>query len=370
MTSNLLNIKSKQIERQTREQPSCKNRTRRKSYCPVRERIVTEYLFHVDDIERDTKEGQARIQDCAQGHISELADQLEQEGQSTGGCVLWSPDRSRYVAIWGNNRHRGCAVLLARGSSIGELEPGHLWMSLYEDDLADIPMMQAKENNVHPIAQRATMEDNENSMSKMIDAGLLDTKNCRFANMSDVDQRKAVLKMASDCHMPTGGKFRTLWNKVRKSSPAIRRVMRTWDKHEMATYFGSNNDYGICPTKLAGVSEGGEVFELKDGRTLGLYFINAQGTFNHTVLSLAHLKRNINKTADEIVLVCSLNKKKSAQISAARNTVVKKLKEYNLYLQQIGPDERYVDRVMFVPQTAQEQESEMISGKFITDTIL
>ena len=121
-------------------------------------------------------------------------------------------------------------------------------MSLYEDDLADIPMMQAKENNVHPIAQRATMEDNENSMSKMIDAGLLDTKNCRFANMSDVDQRKAVLKMASDCHMPTGRKFLTLWNKVRKSSPAIRRVMRTWDKHEMATYFGSNNDYGICPT--------------------------------------------------------------------------------------------------------------------------
>ena len=92
MTSNLLNIKSKQIERQTREQPSCKNRTRRKSYCPVRERIVTEYLFHVDDIERDTKEGQARIQDCAQGHISELADQLEQEGQghqsSSGMCGI------------------------------------------------------------------------------------------------------------------------------------------------------------------------------------------------------------------------------------------------------------------------------------------
>ena len=368
MTSNLLNIKSKQIERQTSEQPSCRGKKRRKSYCPVRERNVTEYLFHVGDIERDTKEGQARIQDCSQGHISELADQLEQEGQSTGGCVLWSPDRSRYVAIWGNNRHRGCAVLLARGSSIGELEPGHLWMSLYEDDLADIPMMQAKENNVHPIAHRATLADNENSMSKMINAGLLDTKNCKFADMSDVDQRKAVLKMAADCHMPTGRKFPALWNKVRKNSPAIQRVMRTWDKHEMATYFGSNNDYGICPTKLSGVSEGGEVFELKDGRKLGLYFINAQGTFRHTVLSLAHLKRNINQMVDEIVLVCSFNKKKSADILTARSALIKGVRKYNLYLQQIGPNERYVDRIVFVPQTAKEQETEMISGKFIMDT--
>jgi len=364
MTSNLLNIKSKQNSKQ----PSCKGRTRRRTHCPVRERTVTEYLFDSRDIERDTKEGQARIQDCSQGHISELAEQLEQEGQSTGGCVLWSPDRSRYVAIWGNNRHRACAVLFARGSSIGELEPGYLWMSLYEDDLADIPMMQAKENNVHPITHRATTADNENSMSKMINIGLLDTKNCKFADMSDVDQRKAVYQMAAACHMPTGRKFSTLWNKVRKSSPAIRRVMRTWDKHEMATYFGSNNDYGICPTKLSGVSEGGKVFELKDGSAVGLYFVNTQQTFNHTVLSLAHSKRNLNKAADEIVLVCSFNTKKSADILTARNTFINSLRKYNSYLQQIDPSERYVDRVIFVPQTAKEQETEMISGKFIMDT--
>ena len=89
MTSNLLNIKSKQNSKQ----PSCKGRTRRRTHCPVRERTVTEYLFDSRDIERDTKEGQARIQDCSQGHISELAEQLEQEGQSTGGHltahVMW-----------------------------------------------------------------------------------------------------------------------------------------------------------------------------------------------------------------------------------------------------------------------------------------
>jgi hypothetical protein len=37
-------------------------------------------------------------------------------------------------------------------------------------------------------------------------------------------------------------------------------------------------------------------------------------------------------------------------------------------LQQIDPSERYVDRVIFVPQTAKEQETEMISGKFVMDT--
>jgi hypothetical protein len=339
------------------EEPSLKERKWRRRSCPVRGRVVKEYLFHVDEIERDVRKNQPRIQDCSTSKVSELADQMNEYGQLTGGCVLWSPLVEKYLLLWGNTRYRAVCQLQARTDSILEAPAGFIWMSRYEEEKKDIPLYQAKENNVHPVSQRATMGDNVESMMKMIGEGLLDTSQYTFEEMATPEQRKAVNKMAKQCHMPGGGKLKTLWNRLRVKEPSIVRRMRTYDKHSLAklTALHVGPEYGWGPHACDGISQSGEVLIAEDGTRVALYLMTQESTLHAPTLSNTHKKRNIQKLADEIVLVAALNTKVASNIEAARKKVIEDIKKWNASL-KAG---KCIDRVLFVPQTASEQAKEL-----------
>tara|TARA_R110001583_G_scaffold8506_17_gene40643 strand:+ start:165 stop:1223 length:1059 start_codon:yes stop_codon:yes gene_type:complete len=337
-------------------------RNSRTRVCPVRDKRVTEYAFHHSEVHRLIQKSQARIEDSKVNDVATLAEQLETDGQDQGGCVLDEGDR--LLVLWGCTRHRAAERLDKDGKNIKNLARGYLWMSLYEEDVALIPEFQAIENNIHKFAKSATIDDNVQSLENMITNGLLDAADgTKFAYLSDVQQKKQVMDAARRTHMPTS-KHRTLWRKLRQRNRAIQQQMASWEKHQIATYFGSNNDYGFTSEDLEGFTQScAWILEDDSGKKTGVYFI-LNATSLQATLAQCHKKRNIANKVDEIVIIASLNGVNSQGIIQAREKVIAAIKEWNPTVKA----NYVVDRIMFVPQTAAEQQSQLIAGKYIKDT--
>ena len=341
-----------------------KARENRNVYCPVRNKIVTEYLYHHGELMRITRPGQARVEDSKNEDVALLSTQLKDEGQYLGACILVTEEGN--VILWGNTRHRSTVRLSTEGSSIKGIPSGYLWASRYNEPHKLISQYQAIENNIHPHSKLATTSDNVKSLQTMIEDGLLAHDDGRlFSELGDVEMKAQVIAAAKRCHIRSST-HKALWNRVKKSTAAVQEKMRSWEKHELASYFGNNNDYGLSAEKLVNFKQScGWILETTDGRKIGLYFILNTASATAT-LSQCHKKRNINKKVDEIVIVASINGVNSKGITKARAIVIDSIKEWNPTVK----GDITVDRVMFVPQTESEQNTEMISGHFILDTKL
>jgi hypothetical protein len=144
--------------------------------------------------------------------------------------------------------------------------------------------------------------------------------------------------------------------------------MRTWDKTELAIYFGahakSSLGYSaVTKTNCNKETTSGHVFAT-DGKKVGVYFVTKSSEFGGATLANSNWLRNINMKCDEVVVVCSLNDVKGKDINKSRQSVNDKIANWNPSLKR----GKSVDRIVFVPQTENEQNTEFIAGDFIRDT--
>jgi hypothetical protein len=335
----------------------------REGYCPVREMKTTEYQIPLELLRRLPKSNQPRVQDCSETAVIEKAEQMKSsKGQTTGICVIANKTEDYFDLAWGNTRYRGAQVLESRGENIANCEKGHIWTTLYEHSIGDLRVFQAIENNVHDVNERATPEDNLKSILDMIDEG-------RIPNYKDLvqeEQRKKVKELYEKCKMPSH-KFQSLWNQVKKKNKATSRKMRTWDKHEIATYVGNNNDYGITKEQCNSKTTSGDIFDVQiDGKDekLAIYIVSKSSEFGGATLSNTNWNRNIHKHSTKILVAAALNDIKGKDLNKSRDSIIAKIKKWNPSL-TAG---KSVDRIVFVPQTEEEQDNQLIAGDFLKDT--
>ena len=329
----------------------------RDGYDPVRGIGVQEYQIPLDKITRTPKAGQVRLQDCNEGSVIQLADQMAGSmGLKTGICVMKGSDEFRIA--WGNHRYRAAQSLDSQGRKIDNCEKGHIWACMYEpSSLTDLKMLQAKENNIHERAVPATFDDNVSAINDMIRNGHIKD----YEAKDQREQKKEVKALYNKCHMPPKD-FERMWRRIRKTDPATRQKMRTWDKHELSVYFGRNNNYGIKDCDKETTS--GTVFEVdSDDFTgkLGIYLVTKVSEFSGATLSNAHTKRNIAKDCTRIVIVCSLN------TATTPATLEKQRKRAIEFIEKWNPSVtagKSVDEILFVPQSESEQEKQLISGQY------
>jgi|TARA_Y100000310_G_scaffold77303_1_gene73934 hypothetical protein len=332
-------------------------------WCPVREVQLTEYQVPLKLIRRLPKSHQPRVQDCSETAVIEKAEQMKSsKGQSTGICVGVNKGNKIFDLYWGNTRFRGANILESRGEKIHNCDKGFIWASLYEHSSTDLKMYQAIENNVHDVNVRASEEDNVKSILDMISEGKIPN----YKDLEQGEQRTKVKELYKKCKMPDH-KFQTLWNRIKKQDKATSRKMRTWDKNELAIYFGNNNDYGITKDQCNFETKSGDVFILiVDGveKKLSPYFVSKSSEFAGATLANTQWKRNINNLCDEIVIIAALNDKNVENIQKGRQNAIDKIKDWN---PSMG-NKKSVDRIIFVPQIEAEQDEELIAGEYLKDT--
>lgn len=342
---------------------AAKGRKSRRVRCPVRGVTVDEHLFHHSELTRQNKRSQQRLEDSKSNDVATLADQILQNGQEVGICILLEEDGT-YLILWGNTRFKAIQRLASEGVSHDSVGCGEIWVSYYYGNIDEVRKYQAIENNIHQFARPARVEDNVKSICDMIsDGSLNDNKYGKsYNNLTDVEQREVAIDVMKDCHMPRTTK---IWNRVKKSSKLSQSKKRTWEKHEMAAYFGNNNNYGINKNLLVDFNESCErILTADNGKRIGLYMITNACNKGAT-LAQAQYKKNVYNYVDEIVLLVALNPTTSNAMPSIREQLIVAAQQWNK-----SSKVNTVDRMLFVPQTEDEQDNELISGDFALDKVL
>jgi len=306
------------------------------------------------------------LEDSKSNDVATLADQILQNGQEVGICILLEKDGTNLI-LWGNTRYKAIQRLASEGVSC-ELDKdagvGEIWVSYYHDNVDDITLHQAKENNIHQFARPARVQDNVQSICDMISNGYLNSNKYgkSYNNLDDVQQREVAIEKMKECCMPRRTK---VWNGVKKRNKLSRLKKRTWEKERMAAYFGNNNDYGIDKNLLVNFDESCKtILTASNGKRIGLYMIQ-DVYFKYKTLAQAQVKKNVRGHVDEIVLLVTLNSITSAAMLGVRTNLVRDIEDWNNEVKT-----KTIDRVLFVPQTEDEQENEGVSGDWAMDVSL
>jgi hypothetical protein len=344
----------------TKKEQLKRARAKRSRWCPVREKSVTEYLLPLDCITRDVKKSQVRTQDSSSTTVAELRDDIHENGQELGICIGWSKEDGCFVVYWGNTRYRGIIQLqtMDLDSPPKDLEIGYIWASVFQGTDADKLRLQAKENNIHKPATRATVDDNKLVICKMIIHGHLDVDGSKYEELSLEDKKARVRKAAQECSMPMN-KFTSLWNRVKKADPSTIRTFRTWDKEgDMLNYFNSHNPWD------ANVTGSGDVFSYDDNR-IGIYFTSQAQEYAGALLVNSFTKRLINKDCDFVLVVSSFNGSSEKNVSNERCTNAEKVSSWHPEIK----GEKCISEIWCLPQTEREQEDELVSGDFVAKKV-
>lgn len=340
-----------------------RNRKQRRRRCPVRDAMVDEYLFHCSELTRQNKRSQQRLEDSKSNDVATLADQILENGQEVGICILLEKDGTNLI-LWGNTRYKAIQRLASYGASHDSVGCGEIWVSYYYGDIDEIKEHQAKENNIHRFARPARVEDNVKSICDMISNGYLNNNKYgkSYNNLTDVEQRDVAVDKMKDCHMPRTTK---IWNQVKRRNKLTLSKKRTWEKHEMAAYFGNNNNYGINKNLLVDFNESCErILTAGNGKRIGLYMI-PDVSYARLTIAQAQIKKNIKKYVDEIVLLVTLNSTTSDGMVKERTNLIVDIQDWNNEVKT-----KTIDRVLFVPQTENEQRKEFVSGDWAIDVSL
>jgi len=302
------------------------------------------------------------LQDSKSGDVATLADQILKDGQEHGICIL--EEGGINLILWGNTRFKAVQRLASEGESHHSVGCGEIWASYYYGDIDEIKEYQAIENNIHKFARPARVEDNVKSICDMISDGTLNKNKYgkSYNNLTDIQMRDVAIDKMKDCHMPRTTK---IWNRVKKRNKLTLSKKRTWEKNKMAAYFGSNNDYGINKDFLVNFNESCErILAAGDGKRIGLYMI-PDAHFKNLTLAQAQMKKNVTKQVDEIVLLVTLNSTTSDGMVKERVNLIAGVKSWNKEVKT-----NTIDRILFVPQTEDEQENEFVSGDWAVDVSL
>ncbi len=350
--------------------PPLGNYKSKKWNCPVRTiyygRDHREKMYEIplDEIERLTVD-QMRIQDSQDTAVAEKQDDMEQNGQENGVGFVWDPTIQKYRVVWGHTRFRAATATEAQGGTIPGNKAAHIWGYVLDASSAEIEQFKTIENTNFSHAVAATKADVANSVADMIRKGVFGSPS-DFEDLSVDDQRKIIKTWVDTYAKSYGGrKFKGMWNILKKDVKSIAKKMKSWDKTtSLVDWFNKFNPYGLVNPLVPGKEASGTVVDLPDGRRLGIYLSTAFKEFHTNIPANTQWKKNVNREADEIVVVACFNEASAATINAKRAAGEKKLRLWN------GPlPINSVDRLLMPPATELEQQNE-IQTPWIVDVKL
>ena len=342
---------------------SLKNAKTRKKYCTTRARTVDEYQIPLSMVEQD-KLSQNRDTDSAPAQVSELANNLQTMGQTYGICVEEVEGRKYpYAVRWGNTRFRAVNKLEGEDNAMKDCDKGHIWASIYDDSPSELRRLQAKENNLHPPATAANINDNIRSMQDIIKDGLLDGPDLegnfvRYADCPDEEKKRRV-KLEVERTMPpfSSRKFKGFWNKFEKADKSSFQV-QSYDLQEMKNYFIKHNPFGIGSMKDALKVNQNYVFEVeKDAHGVPLpepeniYITFVNGLVNGgAIIQNCYRAKYVEKNACKAYTVVAVHPKKSSELNDDRDKDSEIVKKWNSCL----PKTPFLDGSFYMPQTQPE----------------
>ena len=331
---------------------------RKEQYCVARKKYVTEYQMPLDQISTD-EISQNRDTDSPPGQVSQLANDLNTVGQIKGICVQKVGDI--YYVRWGNTRFRAALSLESVNETIENCKPGHIWVSFYEELPSKIRWFQARENNSHPTATPANIEDNIRSLRSVIADGQLDYAGEKYIDCDNKEKRKRVLKAVKDI-MPTwaGQKFKTLWKRFEKQTKSTFQV-HSYDLKDMKYYFVKHNNYGITDLNQALKINNHYVFEVyKDingnpcsKKLLYVGFANGYVWKGATIQSCWKAKY-VTYNCDEAIIIVATDAATSKSLESQRKQDCQWPQKWN---DSVNSDQKYVDATFYLPQTIVEKAS-------------
>ena len=354
--SNVVNLKQPPVW-------ELENAKTRKEYCSTRGRAVDVYQIPLSMIQQDEL-SQNRDTDSAPAQVSELANNLQTMGQKSGICVEAVEKREYpYAVRWGNTRFRAVNKLKDEDSEMKDCDKGHIWASIYDDSPSELRRLQAKENNLHPPATAANINDNIRSMQDIIDAGLLDKPDEdgnieRYADCSD-EEKKERVRLEVEQTMPpfSGRKFKGFWNKFQKANQSSFQV-QSYDTQQMKNYFIKHNPFGIGSMKDALKVNQNYVFKVKKdvhGNSLpkpeNIYITFVNGLVNMGAIIQNCLRaKHKEKNACKAYTVVAVQPAKSSELNEERAKDSRISKEWIDCL----PKTPFLDGSFYVPQTQPE----------------
>lgn len=332
----------------------------RKAVCPVRTIFhgtqIREKMYQIPlvDIERVSKD-QMRLQDSQDTAVSEKQDDMEQNGQENGIGLKWNPATGKFRVIWGHTRYRGARKTAAEGGTIPNVKDGHIWGYVLDDSSAVIEQLKGIENTNFPHAVSATPEDVAHSLKQMVRTGVFGSPS-DFEELEQTDQRKRLKAWVDQYAKTYGGrKFTKIWNIVKRDIKEVRKKLKTWDKStSLVDWFNKFNPWGLINPLTPGKEVSGTVIDLPNGKKLAVYFVTAFKEFHTNVPANTQWKRNVNKEADEVVVVACFNESPVSKLPAKRTEGVDKLRKWNG-----GLSTNSVDRLLMVPATELEEQHEI-----------
>jgi hypothetical protein len=309
---------------------------------------VTEYQVPLDMVRRILGWSQSRVTDCHANHITELAKQirLDPHGLRTGVCVLPNSEGEGYLDLcWGNNRLRAVQQNNDNNFAIPGLDDGHIWVTRYDYKISELAKWQALENNIHPVSQSATPEDNVDSLKEMIEAGLLDDSD-KFVDCDDAEKRKRLKKIIKEV-MPSSDASKLIKDFKKKNKSSFK--LESYDPNDMKKRFKGIVNTWSEPYDLTGLkNNGNHVIEKRSGKRIKLLFSHAGSAHpGGSLLQTAVQSKIVEKDHDEVWLVSAHNhvaEKDLARIRAEREAIVVKWNE------ELKPISIPIDRMIVLPQ--------------------
>ena len=314
---------------------------------------VTEYQVPLEMVRRVPGWSQSRVTDCHANHITELAKQIRSDphGLRTGVCVLPNPEG--YLDLcWGNNRLRAVQQNNENSFKMEGLADGHIWVTRYQYKKSELSKWQALENNIHPVSQSATPEDNVDSLKDMVDAGVLDDADNKFADCDDAEKRKRLRKIIKEV-MPSSDPGKLINRFKRKNKSSFKLESYTQDEMKKKRFKEIVKVWNE-PYDLTGLDNGtNSIIEKNTGRRIKVLFSHASSAQpGGAHLQTAVASKIVDKDHDEVWLVSAHNhvaEKDLARIRTEREAFVVKWNE------KLKPHPAVIDRMIVLPQIVETE---------------
>ena len=298
--------------------------------------------------------------------VSQIFDSMitEPKGQLEPICVEWNPATQMFEIVFGCHREWATSDAYSKGFAIAnhpQLGIPGIWAWIFTGSPAERTKIQMRENGNKKPQSPATKDEMVDMLGRYISQGGLDIGyTTSFTNLTDQQKYKRAQKfMSSNTPFWGGRKFKGVWNKLTQNGNAtVNLAFTTFSKEKLAEYFCSNNSYGIKMEDLRnGNNKSGSVVK-KNGKTYGIYFVNAKTEIGGALPTNAS-KLRVNEGITDMILVGCLNDSGTATIVNDRHTFETRATWWNSNIF------KSFNEVFWMPQTKSEYNKHMVAGTWV-----
>jgi len=312
---------------------------------------VTEYQVPLNMVRRKPGWSQSRITDCHANQITELANQIHSDphGLRTGICVCPNSD-GHLDLCWGNNRLRAVQQNNNNNLAIPGLRDGYIWVTRYQHKQSELTKWQALENNIHPVSQAASYEDNVGSLEDMVRDGILDDSNGKFVDCNDAEKKRRLKKIIEEVMPSMKSKSAKLINKYRARNKTTFKVF-SYTVDEMRNRLKnilSEDEYD-----LESLKDNNFIIERLTGKRIKVLITkNSAGDLGGSKFQTAVQSKVINKDFDEVWLVSAHNNVAEVNLDKVRKEREQLIITWN---RRISPHPNLIDRMLVLPQSVSRE---------------